>query len=98
VTSKRVGGVEERARADMNKDTRDRDCKDLFTRGESFFPSAKRLRGEIGSCWRCVFSIFPKIKGLGESFGTLGDALSCGYIMLYQTRQCLLCLLLRVES
>jgi hypothetical protein len=82
VTSKRVGGVKERAGEDANKDTRDCDCIDLSAHGESFFPSAKRLGGEIGSCWRRVFSIFPKIKGLGESFGTLGDVLSCGYIML----------------
>jgi hypothetical protein len=75
VTSKRVGGVEERARADVNKDTRDRDCKDLFMRGESFFPSAKRLRGEIGSCWRCVFSIFPKKQRIGRVFWELLEML-----------------------
>jgi hypothetical protein len=27
--------------------------------------SAKSLGGGIESCWRCVFSISPKIKGLG---------------------------------
>ena len=33
-----------------------------------FFPSAKRLVGDIESSWRCVFLILPKIKGLGECF------------------------------
>jgi hypothetical protein len=29
-----------------------------------FFPSAKRLGGEFGSCWRWIFFILPKNHGL----------------------------------
>jgi hypothetical protein len=36
VTSKRVGGVQERGGANANKHTHDRDCADLSARGGHF--------------------------------------------------------------
>jgi hypothetical protein len=41
----------------------------------SFFPSAKRLGGEIGSCLEMCFFNLPKIKGLGQSFWELLEML-----------------------
>jgi hypothetical protein len=45
----------------------------------------------------CFFNL-SKNQRIGSLLGTIGDALMCGYTMLYQTRQCLLFLLLTVES
>jgi hypothetical protein len=43
VTSKRIGGVEERDGADTNKDTCDRDCTDLSAHGGVIFSKCQKF-------------------------------------------------------
>jgi hypothetical protein len=68
VTSKRVGGVEERGGANANKDTRDCDCKDLSTRGGPFFQVPKDWEVKLGVFGDVFFQSFQKSKDW-ESFG-----------------------------
>jgi hypothetical protein len=71
VTLKRVDGVKERGGASANKDMHDCGCVDVSALGGHFFHVPKDWEVKLGAVnWRCVFSIFQKIIGLGEYLET----------------------------